>query len=82
MTSADFTGIVDPFFRKQPNPEPKTDQPILPMADLDDIRDGDNFGLNKPADPEHARRNVETAIEKKLFDSLGRTDIDWLQAGR
>ena len=30
-------------------------------------------GLNKPADPEHARRNVETAIEKKLFDSLGRT---------
>ena len=30
-------------------------------------------GLNKPADPETARRNVETAIEKKLFDSLGRT---------
>ncbi|WP_128892938.1 2-oxoglutarate dehydrogenase E1 component [Erythrobacter sp. HKB08] len=30
-------------------------------------------GLNKPADPESARRNVETAIEKKLFDSLGRT---------
>nr|WP_137678061.1 2-oxoglutarate dehydrogenase E1 component [Parerythrobacter lutipelagi] len=30
-------------------------------------------GLNKPADPESARRNVETAIPKKLFDSLGRT---------
>ncbi|GAA4040630.1 2-oxoglutarate dehydrogenase E1 component [Parerythrobacter jejuensis] len=28
-------------------------------------------GLNKPADAETARRNVETAIEKKLFDSLG-----------
>ena len=30
-------------------------------------------GLNKPADPESARRNVHTAIEPKLFDSLGRT---------
>ncbi len=30
-------------------------------------------GLNKPADPESARRNVETAIEPKLFESLGRT---------
>ena len=30
-------------------------------------------GMNKPADPETARRNVETALEKKLFDSLGRT---------
>lgn len=30
-------------------------------------------GLHKPADPETARRNVETAIERKLFDSLGRT---------
>ena len=30
-------------------------------------------GLNKPADPEGSRRNIETAIEKKLFDSLGRT---------
>ncbi|ABC63692.1 2-oxoglutarate dehydrogenase E1 component [Erythrobacter litoralis] len=28
-------------------------------------------GLNKPVDAETARRNVETAIEKKLFDSLG-----------
>ncbi len=30
-------------------------------------------GLNKPADPETARRNVATAIDRKLFDSLGRT---------
>lgn len=30
-------------------------------------------GLNKPVDPETARRNVETAIPAKLFDSLGRT---------
>src|SRR5690606_12953300 len=29
-------------------------------------------GLNKPADPETARRNVDTAIDRKLFDSLGR----------
>ena len=30
-------------------------------------------GLNKPADPETARRNVESAISGKLFDSLGKT---------
>jgi 2-oxoglutarate dehydrogenase E1 component len=30
-------------------------------------------GLNKPADDETARRNVETAIEDKTFDALGRT---------
>ena len=30
-------------------------------------------GLSKPADPETARRNVETGLSKKLFDSLGRT---------
>jgi len=30
-------------------------------------------GLNKPMDPETARRNVPTGIESKLFDSLGRT---------
>ena len=30
-------------------------------------------GLHKPADPETARRNVPTAISRKLFDSLGRT---------
>jgi 2-oxoglutarate dehydrogenase E1 component len=30
-------------------------------------------GLHIPADPETARRNVETAIDAKLFESLGRT---------
>ena len=30
-------------------------------------------GLHQPADIETARKNVESAIEKKLFDSLGRT---------
>ncbi|MXO74194.1 2-oxoglutarate dehydrogenase E1 component [Altererythrobacter aerius] len=30
-------------------------------------------GLNKPVDPEDARRNVDTAIPRKLIDSLGRT---------
>ncbi|APG61953.1 2-oxoglutarate dehydrogenase E1 component [Sphingorhabdus lutea] len=29
-------------------------------------------GLASPADPENARRNVDTAIDRKLFDSLGR----------
>ncbi|MFN4239523.1 MAG: 2-oxoglutarate dehydrogenase E1 component [Erythrobacter cryptus] len=29
-------------------------------------------GLNKPADPETARRSVETGIEPKMIDSLGR----------
>ncbi len=30
-------------------------------------------GLNKPADPETARRNVETGMSRKLLESLGRT---------
>jgi len=30
-------------------------------------------GLGAPGDPESARRSVDTGIEKKLFDSLGRT---------
>jgi 2-oxoglutarate dehydrogenase E1 component len=30
-------------------------------------------GLSKPADPETARRNVETGIARKLMDGLGRT---------
>ena len=30
-------------------------------------------GLHMPADPETARRSVDTGIDKKLFDSLGRT---------
>ena len=30
-------------------------------------------GLHAPADPETARRSVDTGIEQKLFDSIGRT---------
>ncbi|MDJ0978059.1 MAG: 2-oxoglutarate dehydrogenase E1 component [Erythrobacter sp.] len=30
-------------------------------------------GLNKPADPETARRNIDTSIEGKMFDKLGET---------
>ena len=30
-------------------------------------------GLHAPADPETARRNIETGIETKLFDAIGRT---------
>ncbi|MDM7958020.1 2-oxoglutarate dehydrogenase E1 component [Blastomonas sp.] len=30
-------------------------------------------GLHAPADPEYSRRNVETGIDKKLLESLGRT---------
>jgi 2-oxoglutarate dehydrogenase E1 component len=30
-------------------------------------------GLHAPADSENSRRNVETGIDRKLFDSLGRT---------
>ncbi len=30
-------------------------------------------GLSAPVDPETSRRNFDTAIDKKLFDSLGRT---------
>ncbi|MFA5970269.1 MAG: 2-oxoglutarate dehydrogenase E1 component [Sphingomonas sp.] len=30
-------------------------------------------GLHAPADPETARRNIDTGIDKKLFDALGRT---------
>jgi 2-oxoglutarate dehydrogenase E1 component len=30
-------------------------------------------GLSAPADPETARRSVETGVERKLFDAIGRT---------
>ncbi len=42
-------------------------------ADKADWFGGRWQGLHIPADPETARRNVETAIDAKLFDSLGRT---------
>ncbi len=44
-------------------------------ADKADWFGGRWQGLHIPADPETARRNVETAIDPKLFDSLGRTLI-------
>ncbi|NJC34450.1 2-oxoglutarate dehydrogenase E1 component [Sphingomonas jejuensis] len=30
-------------------------------------------GLSRPADPESARRSVDTGLDRKLFDALGRT---------
>ncbi len=30
-------------------------------------------GLHAPADAEHARRNIATGVERKLFDAVGRT---------
>jgi len=42
-------------------------------ADKADWFGGRWQGLHIPADPETARRNAETAIDAKLFDSLGRT---------
>lgn len=42
-------------------------------ADKADWFGGRWQGLHAPADPETARRNVDTAIDEKLFDSLGRT---------
>ncbi len=58
-----FTQILEQEFQAAPDYKPN---------------DADWFGgrwagLNKPADPETARRNVETGISKKLLDSLGRT---------
>ena len=58
-----FTQVLEQEFQAAPDYKPN---------------DADWFGgrwagLNKPADPETARRNVETGISKKLLDSLGRT---------
>ncbi|NBR31967.1 MAG: 2-oxoglutarate dehydrogenase E1 component, partial [Sphingomonadaceae bacterium] len=58
-----FTQVLEQEFQAAPDYKPN---------------DADWFGgrwagLNKPADPETARRNVETGISIKLLDSLGRT---------
>ena len=58
-----FTQVLEQEFQAAPDYKPN---------------DADWFGgrwagLNKPADPETARRNVETGISRKLLDSLGRT---------
>ncbi|WP_228243622.1 2-oxoglutarate dehydrogenase E1 component [Porphyrobacter sp. GA68] len=61
--AADFTGRLNEEFAASPDYR----------ANAADWFGGRWAGLNKPADPETSRRNVDTAIEKKLFDSLGRT---------
>ncbi|MFA6218196.1 MAG: 2-oxoglutarate dehydrogenase E1 component [Erythrobacter sp.] len=60
---ADFTEHLEREFAAAKDYEP----------DQADWFGGRWAGMNKPADPETARRNVDTAIERKLFDSLGRT---------
>ncbi len=59
----DFTDLLEEEFQAGKSYEPN---------DVDWFA-GRWSGLHKPADAESARRNVETAIDKKLFDSLGRT---------
>lgn len=58
-----FTAMLEGEFVAAPNY----------LANKADWFGGRWAGLNKPADPETARRNVETGIAPKLFDSLGRT---------
>lgn len=62
-TAAHFVAVLDQEFEAGKNYKPNEA----------DWFAGRWSGLNKPADPETARRNVATAIEPKLFDSLGRT---------
>ena len=59
----DFTGLLEADFEAAKTYVPNSA----------DWFTGRWSGLHKPADPETARRNVETAVERKLFDSLGRT---------
>jgi 2-oxoglutarate dehydrogenase E1 component len=60
---ADFNSVLDTDFAAAKSYKPNAA----------DWFGGRWSGLNKPADPETARRNVDTAIPDKLFDSLGRT---------
>jgi len=62
-TAAHFVGVLDQEF----------DAARSYKANAADWFAGRWSGLNKPADPETARRNIATAIEPKLFESLGRT---------
>ena len=60
---AEFVAVLDEHFEASKSYEPN---------------DADWFGgrwsgFSKPVDPETARRNIDTAIDRKLFDSLGRT---------
>ncbi|MGB5777748.1 MAG: 2-oxoglutarate dehydrogenase E1 component [Allopontixanthobacter sediminis] len=60
---ADFTALLDADFEASKTYVPNSA----------DWFTGRWSGLHKPADPETARRNIDTGIERKLFDSLGRT---------
>jgi len=62
-TAAHFVGVLDQEFEAGKNYKPNEA----------DWFAGRWSGLHKPADPETARRNINTAIEPKLFESLGRT---------
>ncbi|MCK9543960.1 MAG: thiamine pyrophosphate-dependent enzyme, partial [Novosphingobium sp.] len=62
-TRAEFTALLEEHF----------DAAKTYKANRADWFGGRWSGLNKPADPETARRNIATGIEQKLFDSLGRT---------
>jgi len=59
----DFIALLDEHFEASKDYEP----------DQADWFAGRWSGFNKPVDPETARRNIQTGIEAKLFDSLGRT---------
>ncbi len=60
--AADFTALLEEEFEAGKSYKPNEA----------DWFGGRWAGLNKPADPETARRSVETAIEPKVFDALGR----------
>ncbi|MBO9603235.1 MAG: 2-oxoglutarate dehydrogenase E1 component [Novosphingobium sp.] len=61
-TAAHFVAVLDQEFEAGRNYKPNEA----------DWFAGRWSGLHKPADPETARRNINTAIEPKLFESLGR----------
>ncbi|GAA4643470.1 2-oxoglutarate dehydrogenase E1 component [Pontixanthobacter gangjinensis] len=60
---ADFTSLLEDEFQASKSYKPNEA----------DWFAGRWSGLHKPADAEGARRNIETAVSGKLFDSLGRT---------
>ena len=62
-TAAHFVAVLDQEFEAGKNYK----------ANEADWFGGRWSGLNKPADPETARRNIATAVEPKLFESLGRS---------
>ncbi len=63
QTTADFVAHLDGEFAAGKDYTP----------DKADWFSGRWTGLHTPADPETARRNVETGVSRKLFDAIGRT---------